>query len=128
MSLLPSPDDPVATLLETVRARTPARLLVGRAGASYRTATQLALRRDHAAARDAVHATCDLDRDFGPDLVARFGLFAVSTRARDKAEYLLRPDLGRQLDAAAQAAVRERCPAGAALQVVIGDGLSAAAV
>ena len=37
-----------------IRARTPARLLVGRAGASYRTGTQLDLREAHAAARDAV--------------------------------------------------------------------------
>ena len=42
-------------LLATVRARTPARLLAGRAGVAYRTPTQLDLRRDHAAARDAVN-------------------------------------------------------------------------
>ena len=39
--------------LDALRARTPARLVVGRAGAAYRTATQLELREDHAAAVDA---------------------------------------------------------------------------
>src|SRR5260370_13887867 len=33
-------------LVQTIRARTPARILVGRAGPAYRTATQLELRQD----------------------------------------------------------------------------------
>ncbi len=115
-------------ILDLLRARTPARLLVGRAGPAYRTETQLALRRDHAAAVDAVHAELDLARDFGPDFVTRWGLFEAATRARDKQEYLMRPDLGRRLDDAAWAEVARRCPKGADVQVVIGDGLSAAAV
>jgi ethanolamine ammonia-lyase small subunit len=116
------PADPAA-LLAGARARTPARILVGRAGPAYRTATQLELRGDHAAARDAVWAEVDLERDL-PGL----GLFEVSTGASGKQEYLLRPDLGRRLDEAARALLGERCPRGADLQVLIGDGLSAAAV
>ncbi len=114
--------------LGAVRARTPARILVGRAGPSYRTATQLELRRDHAAALDAVHAEVDMERDLGIDLVRRFQLFEVRTRAGSKEEYLLRPDLGRRLDDAARELIRKECPAGCVLQVAIGDGLSAAAV
>src|SRR5579884_226521 len=115
-------------LLAAVRARTPARILVGRAGPSYRTATQLELRRDHAAALDAVHAEVEMERDLGIDLVRRFQLFEVRTRAGSKEEYLLRPDLGRRLDDVARETIRKECPAGCVLQVVIGDGLSAAAV
>jgi ethanolamine ammonia-lyase small subunit len=114
--------------MRAVRARTPARILVGRAGLSYRTDTQLGLRRDHAAARDAVCAEVDLERDLGSDLVRRYGLLEVSTRVANKEEYLLRPDLGRQLTDDARTALRQRCGAGADLQVAIGDGLSAAAV
>ncbi len=117
-----SPTDPVAELL----ARTPARVLAGRAGPGYRTDTWLKLREDHAAARDAVHAELDLDR-LSP-LVPEFGLFAVHTRAVTRAEYLTRPDLGRRLDDAAHARIAADCPRGADLQVVIGDGLSATAV
>jgi ethanolamine ammonia-lyase small subunit len=40
----------------------------------------------------------------------------------------MRPDLGRRLTEDARAEVRRQCPAGSELQVVIGDGLSAAAV
>jgi ethanolamine ammonia-lyase small subunit len=122
--------DPVPTgddLVRQLLARTPARVLVGRTGPGYRTDTRLRLRADHAAARDAVHAEIDLARDLG-DLVERFGLFEVATRAGSKAEYLLRPDLGRRLGAAAGDRVRAECPAGADFQVVIGDGLSATAV
>lgn len=117
----------VRDLLATVRARTPARLLTGRAGSAYRTHTQLDLRRDHAAARDAVWAELDMDRDLG-DVVHRFGLFLVQTQAHDKNDYLLRPDRGRRLSEEATATIRSRCPAGIDLQLIIGDGLSATAV
>src|SRR5436309_5060809 len=122
-----TPADP-QRLLDALRARTPARILVGRAGASYRTPTQLSLRQDHAFALDAVHAEIDLARDLPPDLVQRFGMFEVATRAETKEEYLRRPDLGRRLNDAAREAIRGRCPAGVDLQVAVGDGLSAAAV
>src|SRR5438105_13678940 len=103
LPLSQNPGDPalpagVRETLAALQARTPARVLVGRAGPAYRTATQLALRRDHAAARDAVHAEVDLARDLG-DLVRHFNLFEVATRAAGKEQYLLRPDLGRQLHA-----------------------------
>jgi ethanolamine ammonia-lyase small subunit len=118
----------LSELLKAVRARTPARILVGRAGPTYRTATQLELRQDHAAALDAVHAELDLERDFGRELIARWGLFEVRSRARNKSEFLLRPDLGRRLDETARTQIVRACPAGVDLQVAIGDGLSAAAV
>jgi ethanolamine ammonia-lyase small subunit len=115
-------------LVGAVRARTPARLLVGCAGPAYRTATQLELRRDHAAALDAVHAEVDLERDFGREFLEHWGLFEVTTRAGSKSEYLLRPNLGRTLSDEARAEVSRCCPAGADLQIAIGDGLSATAV
>ncbi len=107
---------------------TPARLWSGRAGVSYRTATSLKLRSDHAAAVDAVHAELDLIRDLGTDFVRQFGLFEVTTEATSKTEYLARPDLGRRLNTEAKDFLWKRCPRGAELQVVIGDGLSATAI
>ncbi len=120
---------PTATMiLDQLRARTPARILTGRAGASYRTATYLELRADHAAARDAVNAELDLDADLGADFVTEWGLFEVPTLASTRAEFLLRPELGRSLDPSARPAVAALCPAGADIQIAIADGLSAAAV
>ncbi len=108
---LPAPPPPkpdgggkdLTELVKAVRSRTPARILVGRAGPAYRTATQLELRQDHAAAVDAVHAELNLDRDFGPEF-------------------------GRRLGDAARAELLHHCPSGIDLQLAIGDGLSAAAV
>jgi len=128
---VPHPDTPPAELpawLQAIQARTPARVLVGRSGPAYRTTTQLSLRQDHAAALDAVHAELDLEGDLGTDFVQRWGLFEVRTQARDKQNYLMRPDQGRRLSAAAREEIVRRCPAGTDLQIVIGDGLSAAAV
>jgi len=118
----------LSDLLQAVQTRTPARILTGRAGSAYRTVTQLALRQDHAVAIDAVQAELDLLRDFGQPFVERWGLFEVTTCAGSKAEYLLRPDRGRRLSDAARTAVVRRCPDRTDLQIVIGDGLSAAAV
>jgi ethanolamine ammonia-lyase small subunit len=115
-------------LIQTIRARTPARILVGRSGAAYRTATQLELWQDHAAALDAVHAELDLLRDFGRELVERWRLFEVRSQATSKTEYLMRPDLGRRLEEAGRQQMIRVCPPKVHLQVVIGDGLSAAAV
>jgi ethanolamine ammonia-lyase small subunit len=117
-----------ADLVRRLRERTPARVLVGRAGPAYRTATQLELRQDHAAALDAVHAELDLQRDFGPEFVARWQLFEVRTRAATKTEYLMRPDWGRRFAEEGRAEVVQNCPVGADVQVVVSDGLSAAAV
>ena len=111
-----------------IRARTPARVLMERAGAAYRTPTQLDLRRAHAAARDAVRTELDLEKDLGAELAGRWQLFEVSTLASSKDEYLLRPDLGRRLNEAARQQIAARCPEEPDFQVVIGDGLSVTAV
>ncbi len=70
----------------------------------------------------------DWEQGLGPDFLQAWDIFAISSQARDKAEYLMRPDLGRRLGEHAQAEVVSRCAAGADLQVAIGDGLSGAAV
>lgn len=115
-------------LIETIRARTPARVLADRTGAAYRTATQLQLRQDHAAARDAVRAEFELERDLDAEFVQRWKLFGVSTMAASKEEFLRRPDLGRRLDENARRQLAAHCAMNSDLQIVIGDGLSVTAV
>jgi ethanolamine ammonia-lyase small subunit len=115
-------------IVQRIRARTPARLLVGRAGSAYPTATQLELREAHAAARDAVWAELDTRAIFTEKLLDQWKLFEVSTRAANKQEYLLRPDLGRHLADSARLEILGRCSKGNDIQIAIGDGLSAAAV
>ncbi|MCU1218894.1 MAG: Ethanolamine ammonia-lyase light chain [Candidatus Angelobacter sp.] len=115
-------------LIEKIRSHTPARVLADRAGAAYRTSTQLQLRHDHAAARDAVRAEFELKRDLAAGFVEQWKLFAVSTLAASKEEYLRRPDLGRRLSETARTLITKRCAPSADLQIVIGDGLSVTAV
>jgi ethanolamine ammonia-lyase small subunit len=121
-------DGGLANAMALLRARTPARLLIGHAATSYPTQTQLELREDHAIAVDAVWDELELARDLGRDLVARMGLFEIATLAEDKTRFLQRPQLGRQLAPEGRALVAQNCPHGCDLQVAIGDGLSAAAV
>jgi ethanolamine ammonia-lyase small subunit len=115
-------------IIRRVRAKTPARVLVGRAGAAYRTATQMELRLAHAAARDSVRAEFDMETAFTKEFVAQTNLFQVQTQAGSKDEYLLRPDLGRKFGADARSKILKRCPTGVRLQVAVGDGLSVTAV
>jgi ethanolamine ammonia-lyase small subunit len=115
-------------VVEKIRERTPARILVGRAGAGYTTATQIDLRQAHAAAADAVRNELELAVNLSADFVQRWKLFEVSTCATSKPEYLLRPDFGRRLNDEACQQIRERCAARIDFQVAIGDGLSVTAV
>jgi ethanolamine ammonia-lyase small subunit len=115
-------------LVRKIRGRTPARILVGRAGPAYRTETQLQLREDHAAARDAVRAELDVNATFGAAFIEKWKLFEVGTRAASKDEYLQHPSLGRTFSDAARAEIVRRCAAGRDVQIAIGDGLSVPAI
>jgi ethanolamine ammonia-lyase small subunit len=117
-----------SALLEKIRAQTPARLLSGRAGAAYRTSTQLELRDAHASARDAVRCELNLERDLGAAFLEEWHLFEVSTQVANKDEYLLRPDRGRHFTDESRTTILKRCPSGTDVQLIIGDGLSIAAV
>lgn len=115
-------------IVRRIRARTPARLLAGRAGAAYPTGTQMELREAHAAARDAVRAEMDVRAIFAASFLQQWRLFEVSTQAANKREFLLRPDLGRRFSESARTEILNRCSKGNDLQIAIGDGLSVPAV
>jgi ethanolamine ammonia-lyase small subunit len=114
-------------VLQRIRSRTPARIFV-EPGASYSTRIELELRNAHADAVDAVWTEFDLQKDLPSDFNAQLGLFQVSSQAESKSQFLLRPDLGRKLDAAAKSLITQRCPRQPDIQIVIGDGLSVAAL
>ncbi len=105
-----------------LKERTPARLGSGRAGARYKTLTMLRFRADHAAAQDAVFSL--LPDDFGE----KNGLVSVQTRCKDKDEYLTRPDYGRCFDEENANKIRSAIQGKPTVQLVIGDGLSSAAI
>src|ERR1700691_6170432 len=114
-------------VVRKIRARTPARIFVER-GASYSTGMQLELRKARATAVDAVWSEYDLQTDFPSDFATRWAIFEVSTQAESKSQFLLRPDLGRRLGASGEELVLQRCLKAPDVQIVVGDGLSGAAI
>jgi ethanolamine ammonia-lyase small subunit len=119
---------PSSRSLGDLRDLTPARVALGRAGASMPTKALLEFTLDHARARDAVHAAFD-----GPALIDGLGSFGVpavevSSQARNRKDYLRRPDLGRMLDPASRDLLANRAGSPCRLAIVIGDGLSPKAV
>jgi ethanolamine ammonia-lyase small subunit len=119
---------PSSRSLRDLRGLTPARVGLGRAGAGMPTKALLEFTLDHARARDAVLAAFDVPamilglNDLG------LAAFDVSSQARDRKDYLRRPDLGRMLDPASRQLLARRDGNSCQLAIVIGDGLSPAAV
>jgi ethanolamine ammonia-lyase small subunit len=114
--------------LRDLRDLTPARVGLGRAGASLPTKALLEFTLDHARARDAVHAAFD-----SAAMISGLGdlgleAFDVCSRARDRKDYLRRPDLGRMLDPASQRLLASHTGGACQLAIVVGDGLSPSAV
>ncbi len=103
-------------------SKTPARIGVGRAGPRLKTQTMLALRADHAAARDSVFA------DVNEDLIKKMNLFEVTTCCRDRNEHLTRPDLGRKFSPETAAEIKSKCTPNPDVQFVVSDGLSSKAI
>ncbi|SDC75514.1 Ethanolamine ammonia-lyase light chain [Geodermatophilus telluris] len=114
---LPPGNDPWTVL----RTATRARVALGRAGDALPTARELEFRAAHAAARDAVHQP--LDPAAVRAALPGHELLEVHSAAPDRATYLQRPDLGRQL---AEGTSLPRTDAD--LAVVVADGLSPRAV
>ena len=105
-----------------LKSRTPARLGMGKAGARYKTVSMLRFRADHAAAQDAVFSQVP------EDYAQKNGMVEVKTKCRDKDEYLTRPDLGRCFDEENQKKIRAAVSGTPTVQIVVGDGLSSAAI
>lgn len=105
-----------------LKSKTPARIGVGRAGARYKTVTQLRMRADHAAAQDSVFSLVD------EAFVQKMELVPVQTLCQDKDEYLTRPDRGRRFDEANQQIIKQTLGQRPKVALVVGDGLSSAAI
>lgn len=117
---LPAPRSGEA--LHKLVQQTPSRIATGRTGTRYLTESYLGLRADHAIAIDAVESQV-------PDGWAeQQGWLALRTRAVDHTEYLLHPDQGRRLDDASKVKCEKEADRGVDIQLIAGDGLSAAAL
>ena len=86
------------------------------------TSSTLRFRADHAAAQDAVFS------DVSEDLVKEMNFISTKTICNSKDEYLTRPDYGRQFDEENSEIIRKNTTPKAKIQMVVGDGLSSAAI
>src|SRR5256886_14432094 len=98
---LPSEPKPPASprSVSDLRALTPARVGLGRAGAGLPTEALLDFTLDHARARDAVHAAFDAAAIEASLRALGLEAVQVSSRAPDRGDYLRRPHLRRLLGA-----------------------------
>ena len=118
--LVPEPANREA--LMAMKAATPSRIGVWRAGPRYMTETLLRFRADHAAAQDAVFT------DVSDEFLEANGLETVRTECEDKDQFLTRPDLGRLFGREAVEAIKRIVGQSPKVAVYIADGLSSTAV
>ncbi len=116
-------DDPAAPeKYRKMKDKTPARLGSGRCGPRYKTLTMLRFRADHAAAQDSIFS------QIPEEYPKENGLIPVQTLCESKDEYLTRPDKGRRFGEAMTKVIRGAITGAPRVQLVVGDGLSSAAI
>ncbi len=118
--LVEKPENAAAFL--ALKEKTPARIGLGRTGTRYRTETMLRMRCDHAAAQDSVFSMVE------EGFAAAHELVPVQTLCESKDEYLTRPDKGRRFDEENQRIIRATLGQAPNIALVVGDGLSSAAI
>lgn len=119
------------TDMERLKALTPARIGLDRAGSSLATREVLAFDLDHARARDAVHLPFNRQELESALHQRNLATVQVSSAAADRTTYLQRPDLGRLIDEADRgrlAGCQAGSDAGCDLAIVVADGLSTRAI
>lgn len=118
--LVPNPNDKEGYL--KMKEKTPARIGVWRAGPRNKTETLLRVRADHAAAQDSVFSYVS------EEFIKENNLVQVNTMCKSKDEYITRPDLGRKFSEETTKFIKERFSKGYKVQIMVGDGLSSAAI
>jgi len=114
--------------LTQLRQFTPARIALGRTGSSLPTKELLDFNAAHAMARDAVHAPFDINSITQQLTATHLESINVHSAAADRATYLRRPDLGRQLDEPSLTRLASlNHPTNPEAIFIIADGLSAIA-
>lgn len=115
-------------LWEKYRAFTQARIGMGRTGSSVTTQQMLAFRTDHALASDAVWADMDVEKLIAELVALEQEDLVLDSQAKDRQQYVQRPDLGRLLSAESEEILRSRPKQEYEISISIADGLSAIAI
>ena len=113
--------------MRELRHFTAARVGLGRSGNSVPTREVLDFALAHARARDAIHLPLDVASLLRECEATGWSAVALESAARDRAEYLRRPDLGRRLSEGSKARLIE-FRGQFDVSIAIADGLSAIAI
>ncbi len=124
----PLPDAPEPDPWAALQAFTAARIGLGRTGTSEPLRAALAFRLAHAHARDAVYSALETEKLLADLAALQLPVHQVKSQAKNRQEYLQRPDWGRRLAADSAALLADQAPGACDVAVVLADGLSAAAV
>lgn len=116
------PDPVNLEAIKAMKQSTPARIGLYRAGARCKTNANLKFLADHAQAMDAVFM------DVSEEFLNKMNLFSVATTAKDKEEFLKKPELGRKLNEEGIKTVREKCHKDPQVQILVVDGLSSSSI
>jgi ethanolamine ammonia-lyase small subunit len=119
-------DDRVNGSFLSLKKYTDARLAIGRTGTSIPVKESLAFNLAHAHARDAVYSALETERLINELRQFNLPVILVQSKAKNREQYLQRPDLGRQLNDHANAEFLPFQPSD--ICIVIADGLSADAI
>jgi ethanolamine ammonia-lyase small subunit len=114
-------------MMQELKRFTMARVALGRTGNSLRTRDLLDFQLAHARARDAVHGLFDPGTLASEIEAAGMKALVLHSAARNRHEYLRRPDLGRSLDQPSRQ-VMEHARGPFDVVFIVADGLSALAV
>jgi ethanolamine ammonia-lyase small subunit len=113
---------------QQLKSFTRARIALGRAGSSLPTKEILDFGLSHAMARDAVHLALDINNLQHALAQQSISTICVTSKAVDRASYLLRPDFGRRLSDASRVQLQECKTTPIDFLIVVGDGLSSLAI
>ncbi len=117
-----------SSLASRLARLTPARVGLGRVGASVTTQEVLRFQMAHAEARDAVHAPLDVEALLERIASLGFTVERVETAAIRREVYLRRPDLGRRLTTESVERLAKLRHDEFDVAIVVADGLSSRAV
>ena len=128
MTDLPSQRQASSSLTARLSSLTPARVALGRTGASLTTKEVLRFQLAHAEARDAVHVPLDGEALAAGITALRCNVVRIATPATRRDIYLRRPDLGRRLQGESAERLDKLRRDDFDIAIVVGDGLSSRAV
>jgi ethanolamine ammonia-lyase small subunit len=106
---------------------TAARIGIGSTGTSIPTKQSLEFKLAHAHARDAVYSVMDIGRLADDLAIFNRPVLQLHSRAANRAQYLQRPDMGRQADELSINRLADQLT-GDHVVIIIADGLSATAI